>query len=74
MYAKHLGIVKKKKATIIKKKRERKNLVWHSQNFLLPYITIEEYFIIGRVSLKLKKGQDAENKKRALLIFLRAHF
>ena len=46
MYAKHLGIVKKKKATIIKKKRERKNLVWHSQNFLLPYITIEEYFII----------------------------
>ena len=22
-----------------------KNLVWHSHNFLLPYITVEEYFI-----------------------------
>ena len=24
-----------------------KNRVWHSHNFLLPYITIEEYFIIS---------------------------
>ena len=24
-----------------------KNLVWHSHNFLLPYITVEEYFIIS---------------------------
>ena len=23
-----------------------KNVVWHSHNFLLPYITVEEYFII----------------------------
>ena len=23
-----------------------KNLVWHSHNFLLPYITVEEHFII----------------------------
>ena len=22
----------------------KKNLVWHSHNFLLPYITVEEYF------------------------------
>ena len=25
----------------------KKNLVWHSHNFLLPYITVEEYFIIS---------------------------
>ena len=27
--------------------KEKKNLVWHSHNFLLPYITVEEYFIIS---------------------------
>ena len=25
-------------------KTNKKNLVWHSHNFLLPYITVEEYF------------------------------
>ena len=25
----------------------KKNLVWPSHNFLLPYITVEEYFIIS---------------------------
>ena len=25
----------------------KKNLVWHSHNFFLPYITVEEYFIIS---------------------------
>ena len=29
---------------------------------------------VNRVFLRLKKGQGPENKKRALLIFLRAHF
>ena len=24
-----------------------KNLVWHSNNFLVPYITVEEYFIFS---------------------------
>ena len=24
---------------------KKKNLVWHSHNFLLPYIIVEEYFI-----------------------------
>ena len=24
-----------------------KNLVWHSHNFLLPYIIVEKYFIIS---------------------------
>ena len=32
-----------KVATCLKKK----NLVWHSYNFLLPYIKVEEYFIIS---------------------------
>ena len=27
--------------------KEKKYLVWHSHNFLLPYITVEEYFIIS---------------------------
>ena len=26
--------------------KKKKNLVWHSYNFLLPYIAVEEYFII----------------------------
>ena len=26
---------------------KEKNLVFHSHNFLLPYITVEEYFIFG---------------------------
>ena len=26
--------------------KKKKNLVWHSHNFLLPYITLEVYFII----------------------------
>ena len=25
----------------------KKNLLWHSHNFLLPYITVEEYFLIS---------------------------
>ena len=28
-------------------KTNKKNLVWHSHNFLLPYITVEEYFIMS---------------------------
>ena len=40
--------------------------VWPDWVFFFIHIT--------RVSLRLKKGQGAENKKRALLIFLRAHF
>ena len=26
---------------------KKKNLVWHSHNLLLPYITVGKYFIIG---------------------------
>ena len=32
-------------------KHEKKILVWHSHNFLLPYITVEEYFIISITSI-----------------------
>ena len=32
------------------------------------------YMYLYRVSLRLKKRQGSENKKRALLIFLRGHF
>ena len=27
--------------------KEKTNLAWHSHNFLLPCITVEEYFIIS---------------------------
>ena len=29
----------------------KKNLLWNSHNFLLPYITVEEYFIISIIFL-----------------------
>ena len=29
------------------KKSTKKNLVWHSHNFLFPFITVEDFFIIS---------------------------
>ena len=34
-----------KQQRLLEKIIDKKNLVWHSHNFLLPYITVEEYFI-----------------------------
>ena len=38
------SIKKHVRAILVKRK---KNLVWYSHNFLLPCITVEEYFIIS---------------------------
>ena len=38
------------------------------------FIFLKKHAFKTRVSLGLKKGQAADNKKRALLIFLRAYF
>ena len=50
--------------------RERKKFI-STTNFATKTILSSTY--IKAVSPRLKKGQGAENKKRALLIFLRTH-